>query len=244
MDPSLPVVALLCVEVLMTNPRDLPPFLILFLIGWLTKFSQLSFFNVVNRGEFRWAYDGIYHDEDGSLSNVPNSMILSPDGLTNTLSGCAATPNFVSAITCPISLGNWIRFAFNGANLGSSGQQLHVYNMFNGHTIVPWLLKRLTHIRGYMMTLLARQTYLLQFQNANTTVNLSYVGVAYNLAPGDYLIIQHHVTYLPDRVFTVDGRGLVSRSVLPLSTSSVNGDWHYDNATKVFSYIGKNLSMR
>ena len=36
--------------------------------GWLTKFSQLSFTNVVNRGNFRWAYDGLYQDEDGSLS--------------------------------------------------------------------------------------------------------------------------------------------------------------------------------
>jgi hypothetical protein len=46
------------------------------ILGWLTKFSQLSFTNVVNRGHFRWVYDGFYHDEDGSLANVPGSIIL------------------------------------------------------------------------------------------------------------------------------------------------------------------------
>lgn len=193
----------------------------------------------MNRGKLRWPYDAIYHDEDGSLSNISNSMILSPDNLVNSLNACTIIPNIQAAVSCPVTLGNWIRFAFHQANLGASGEQLHVYNMFNGHIIVPWLLKRLTHPRGYMMNLLARQKYLLQFQNANTTVNISYVGVAYNLAPGDYLIIQHHVTYLPDRVYTVYGLGLIARSVFPLSAASANGDWYYDNATKIFSYIGK-----
>ncbi|CAF4336556.1 unnamed protein product, partial [Adineta steineri] len=157
--------------------------------GWLTKFSQLRFTNVLNRGNFRWAYDGLYQDVDGSLANVPGAVILPPDGLWNTSSACSRTPNFVNAITCPSSMGTWIRFAFNQANLGQNGEELNIYDDSNHHTVVPNLHKRLTHPEGYMMNLLAKKSYLLQFENANSSVNISYSGVAYSLAPGDYLII-------------------------------------------------------
>ena len=137
--------------------------------GWVTRFSQLSFSNVVNRGKFRWAYDGLYVDEDGTLANSPNSVILPPDGLWNGSSSCSVTPNFINAITCPGSLGTWIRFALNGANLSPNGEMLNIYDSFNHHTVVRFLHERLTHPSGYMMNLLAGRTYLLQFQNANVS---------------------------------------------------------------------------
>ena len=95
------------------------------------------------------------------------SRFLSPDSLWNSSSSCQVTPNFLSAVTCPLSLGTWIRFAFNNANLGRNGEVLNVYDMSNHHTVVYNHRKRLTHGTGYMMDLLARQTYLFQFQNAN-----------------------------------------------------------------------------
>lgn len=135
--------------------------------GWMTRFSQLSFTNVLNRGNFRWQYDGIYHDEDGSLSNSPNSMIIAPDGLWSTAPACTVTANIANARTCPVSLGTWVRFAFNKANLGQNGEVLNIYDEFNRRAIVLNLVKRLTHPRGYMMSLLAKRIYLFQFQNAN-----------------------------------------------------------------------------
>lgn len=122
---------------------------------------------MLNRGRFRWVYDGLYQDEDGTLANVPGGIIQAPDGLWNQTSSCPVTPNFVNAITCPSSLGTWIRFAFNKANLGQNGEVLNVYDTNNRHTIVLNLAKRLTHKDGYMMNLLARRSYKFQFQNAN-----------------------------------------------------------------------------
>lgn len=141
-----------------------------FILGWLTKFSQLSFINVANRGHFRWPYDGLYLDEDGSLSNISNGIILSPDGLWNTSNACTITPNFINAMTCPSSLGSWIRFAFNEASLGQNGENLFVYDQSNHYTTVLNLHKRLTHPNGYMMTLLAKKTYLLRFENTNVSL--------------------------------------------------------------------------
>ncbi|CAF3592631.1 unnamed protein product [Rotaria sordida] len=210
--------------------------------GWLTKFSQLSFVNVQNRGNFRWSYDGLYQDEDGTLSNVAGGIVMSPDGLWNTSSACTSTPNFPNAVTCPSSVGKWIRFAFNKANLGANGEVLNIYDTSNRHTVVLNLPKRLTHPIGYMMNLLTRQTYLFQFQNANSSVNLSYSGVVYDLAPGDHLIVLHNVDYMPDRVNTISATTFTAISSAPLTTASNNGDWYYDNSTHIFSYIVKNPS--
>lgn len=66
-------------------------------------------------------------------------------------------------------MGNWIRFAFNKANLGTNGENLNIYDTNNRYTIVLNLAKRLTHKNGYMMNLLARRSYLFQFQNANVS---------------------------------------------------------------------------
>jgi len=145
--------------------------------GWLTKFSQLSFTNVTNRGNFRWVYDGVYQDEDGTLSGRANSILIAPDGLWNGTSSCTVTSNFVNSITCPVTMGSWIRFAFNQANLGRNGEALNIYDTSNHHTVVPNLFKRLTHPSGYMMNLLAKNAYLFQFENANVNEFYSLIDV-------------------------------------------------------------------
>lgn len=106
------------------------------------------------------------------MSNVSGGVVLPPDGLWNTSNLCTKTPNFINAITCPSSLGTWIRFAFNKASLGKNGEYLNVYDQYNHQTIVLNLHKRLTHPDGYMMTLLAKNTYVFQFQNANVRFGL------------------------------------------------------------------------
>lgn len=135
----------------------------------------MSFTNVLNRGNFRWAYDGLYQDEDGTLAGISGAVILPPDGLWNTSTACTPTPNFVNAITCPSSMGSWIRFAFNKANLGQNAEVLNIYDAANHHTVVPNLKKRLTHPSGYMMNLLSKRAYLFQFQNANVSNHALHV---------------------------------------------------------------------
>ncbi|CAF1351069.1 unnamed protein product [Rotaria sordida] len=73
--------------------------------GWLTKFSNISFINVSIRGKFRWEYDALYHDEDGTLGGQSDSIIMAPDGIINASSTCTLVPNFENAIQCPLSEG-------------------------------------------------------------------------------------------------------------------------------------------
>ncbi|CAF2955052.1 unnamed protein product, partial [Rotaria sp. Silwood2] len=88
-------------------------------------------------------------------------------------------------------------------NLKQNGEVLNVYDTSNRHTVVLNSHKRLTHSNSHMMNLLAGQTYLFQFQNTNSSVNVSYSSVAYDLASGNYLTIRHNVDYMPDRVYNI-----------------------------------------
>ena len=68
---------------------------------------------------------------------------------------------------------------------------------------------------------------------------MRYTGVIYDVAPGDYLIIQHRMYAVPFKANTTIDRQMILGSSTPLlgSTSS-NGDWYYDHSTSLFSYIG------
>lgn len=67
---------------------------------------------------------------------------------------------------------------------------------------------------------------------------MRYTGVIYDVAPGDYLIIQHNMSAVPFKANTTIDRQMILGNSMPLSGStSANGDWYYDHQTAVFSYI-------
>jgi hypothetical protein len=70
---------------------------------------------------------------------------------------------------------------------------------------------------------------------------MSYDGVFYSLAPGDYIIVSHSLEYQPDQVNTISSTTFTTISNAPLTAANTNGDWYYDNNTNLFSYIGKNF---
>jgi hypothetical protein len=133
--------------------------------GWETYFSNISFINVLVRGKFRWAYDGLYYDEDGTLSGQSDSIIMAPDGLTNTSLTCTTVPDFENAIQCLRSQGAWLRFSFREILERSLGR-LFIYDNMNSSTIVPWLREQLTYPNGYLTVLKANQSYTLVFETS------------------------------------------------------------------------------
>ena len=128
-------------------------------LGWLTKFSEISFFNVALRGRFRWPYDLTFED-DGTLTDQNESMvIMAPDGMNNASSSCTPAPYFDNAIECPASFGRWIRLGLNETTSRFTYYPLSISNQYNHSTSVAWFPQELTHSTGYMMVLHANQTY-------------------------------------------------------------------------------------
>ena len=128
-------------------------------LGWLTKFSDISFLNVALRGRFRWPYDLILED-DGTLTDQNESMIImAPDGMNNASSSCSPAPYFNNAIECPASFGRWIRLGLNETTSRLTPYPLSISNQYNHSTSVAWYPQELTHSTGYMMVLRANDTY-------------------------------------------------------------------------------------
>lgn len=121
----------------------------------------MSFFNVAIRGRFRWTYDGVYQDNDGSLGAQPGSVIMAPDGLTNSSSICTSIPNFSNAIQCPLWWGSWLRFSLTQP---CSGPLTVTADETNSSTTVLCLQQQ-PYSQSYTMFLRRNQTYLFTFSS-------------------------------------------------------------------------------
>jgi hypothetical protein len=220
--------------------------------GWINKFRALSFSNVRYKHTLRWNWDNIMVDLDGtltgtqgartSLASSAGNVVVFKDNITSTRPNCVDTNEFLNGIVCS-NTNNWIRFAFNNFQ-PSFSLLLNITNKNNQMASSPKLAKRLTHPNGFMMSLEAKQEYLLQFDQAERPTNMSYSGTFYSLYPEDFLIIKHTLSKKPDRVFVLDSNQLSTENLSPLTSANNNGDWYWDNSTFTMSYIiiNKNTS--
>lgn len=69
---------------------------------------------------------------------------------------------------------------------------------------------------------------------------MRYTGVIYDVAPGDFIIIQHRMNVVPFKAnTTIDQKMILGLSTPVSGTNGNNGDWYYDTTTSIFSYIGR-----
>jgi hypothetical protein len=130
----------------------------------------MSFINVALRGRFRWEYDGLYQNDDGTLSGQNESVIImAPDGFTNASSSCSPAPYFDNALQCASSDGPWVRIGLNDYSGYLRYEPLLISNEYNYSTSVSWIAQELTVSNGYMMALQVNHTY--QFSSNNVQVS-------------------------------------------------------------------------
>ena len=137
--------------------------------GWLTKFFNPSFINVVTRGQFQWENEGLYQDEDGTLSGQHDSIIMAPAGISNASVSCTPVSNFVNAIRCPFSEGPWLRIDFKDLSCfpyACPRGALLISNEY-GHSISvsPFSQGSKTPVQNCMTLLRVNQTYRLDFNS-------------------------------------------------------------------------------
>lgn len=131
----------------------------------------MSFINVEVRGAFRWLYDGLYEDEDGSLSGMSNTIIMPPDTLNND-SSCSPIPKFTNSMRCSLSSGPFVRIGlheiyFYGYKFNYN--PLIITDQNNRSIGVNIHSQELTHPNGYVMVLRVNRTY--TFNSSNTPVS-------------------------------------------------------------------------
>jgi hypothetical protein len=85
--------------------------------------------------------------------------------------------------------------------------------------------------------------YLIELDEVFSPTNISFTGAFYDISPNKFLILKHRLSQKPDRVEFGNSLSSAAESNSPLNSSSNNGDWYWNNATFIFSYIIKNINI-
>lgn len=84
----------------------------------------------------------------------------------------------------------------------------------------PYLAKRLTHLKGFMVSVEANNEYNIIIDQSARPINITYTGTFYGLVPGNYIIIRHFLYTEPDQVQLLGSVAI--RCYSPLSYSNNN----------------------
>ncbi|XP_040210574.1 fibrocystin-L-like [Rana temporaria] len=204
--------------------------------GWNARFNGIQYFNVPNKAGFRWEHEVVLTDMDGTLTGktgakvVPASGLLDPTQCSQHSDWSAGFPGFVCNSTV-----SFHRLAFNNPSPSSLlWKDVIISNSF-GLTVVPCLLKRLTHPGGWMALLPNANSFNWYFRNANFITNISYTSTFYGFKSEDYVMISHNLTQSPDMFRIIDGR---NGSAQPLTyNNNTNGDWYFNDNTTTLNYL-------
>jgi hypothetical protein len=181
-------------------------------------------------------------DLDGTLTGRRGDVVVSANNITLNNPSCRLDPSFLRGIACS-NTKNWIRFAFNQVK-PELADLVNITDVRNQTVTSPKLRKRLTHPFGYMFSLEANQAYYFEFDQTLNPTNLSYTGVFYGLAPGEYVIVQHRLLKKPDQVYILNSQQPVEQSFQQLGTNSNNSEWTWDEENRILSYIISNKAGR
>jgi hypothetical protein len=119
---------------------------------------NLTFTNVLNNVQFRWDWDIILYDTDGTLTGEIGGTAVSSNNITlnNNRTKCVSRSTFDNGVACSAQTLTWIRFAFNNLNLNLV-LKANITNTLGQMVTSNKRAKRLTHPQGFMYALEARQ---------------------------------------------------------------------------------------
>ncbi|XP_077992871.1 fibrocystin-L-like [Glandiceps talaboti] len=207
--------------------------------GWPTRFQNLEFVDSPNKVAFEWEHEAILQDIDGSLTGSANTIVTPDNNLL--------PPNHCDASDAAFDMGGSTgavcdsnvklhRFAFNNASPSSLKYKNVLFTNEYGTTSVIYKKKRLTHMEGWMVTLLDGSNHNMIFEDVDHVTNISYTGTFYNFEDGDYVTMYHNLTQSPD-VFSIIGQVENSTEEMVTYDDNSNGEYYFDNATKYMTYL-------
>ena len=153
--------------------------------GYYMDTQGLVWHNVKYKGKFRWDFEGIIEDIDGTLTGTPNTLVTPMnDALPTSCNNFSDfNPALIAAAVCPGTL-HFHRLAFNNVYPSSlDGKAVRLTNG-NGIVSVPYAVKRFTHKEGWMATLVDGETYTIEFENAEHLTNISFTGMLSEMQVG------------------------------------------------------------
>ena len=219
--------------------------------GFPTYTENLKFENSPNKISFRWAHGGVFKDMDGTLMGtagghvVPSSPMYPPDDCSDDSDGgfsvgSGGVGTGVPSQVCDTNVG----FSRVGLNHPVPESLLYdplVMTTSFGNDTRPWNKKDVTHPKGWSAIIPQKMDINMHFQNFPDVTNLSYDLSVWQINDvDDYVIISHNFNNYPDAYKVHPDNELLSvnesLSQMP-DENSLNGEFYWNNDTKVMSYI-------
>ncbi|XP_072025340.1 fibrocystin-L-like [Amphiura filiformis] len=217
--------------------------------GFQSRFQNIEYYNSPNKARWKWQHECWLEDLDGTLLGesanyklLPYNPNLPADHCNwgNSQFGSSNLPGAVCDETMTFH-----RLAFNNPLPISLKFKRTVFVNDNGASYINYHKKRLTHPDGWMVTLIDGDNYRWFFEDRDHLTNISYDARFEEFSDGDFILMNHNLTQKPD-VFVITGDLRNGTVAVPSYDADNNGDWSFDNSTKVFTYLisGKGESIK
>lgn len=202
----------------------------------------MKFTNVRYRSNWKWNWEHVLKDLDGTLTDLPVQNTRSSNGqqlnavsrnkMTINNPSCKTSENFNNGLLC-YSSSSWIRFAFLYDSIGLGSVFFEDIRGNSANT--PRRMVRLTYQGGMMVALESNKEYLM-YEHVNASVtNISYDGLFSHVKQNEFIILKHKLEVKPDRVKINSKSNPISN--VSLSIDNNFGDWYWDNYTQEVSFI-------
>ncbi|XP_038045747.1 fibrocystin-L-like [Patiria miniata] len=206
--------------------------------GSSVRLKGLEFYNSTNKAAFKWEHECWFEDLDGSLTGTPNHIVL-PSNPNLPPSACTQEDEYgfgaVPGSSCDDTV-RLHRLSFNNPSPSSLLGKAALFTNAHGTTVAPYDEKRITHPKGWMVTLIEGDTYDMAFEDAGHVTNITYDATFYEYQDGDYVLISHTFTQEPDR-FAMNGEFRNVTDDALTYDGNQNGDMRFENDTKTLTYI-------
>ncbi|CAH1775752.1 unnamed protein product [Owenia fusiformis] len=206
--------------------------------GFSAQFENIKWSNSQHKARWHYPHEGFHYDLDGSLTGkkgnimLPTNANLPPGQCTF---GGAEYSRGVSGAVCEDPI-DFHRLSFNKPSPKSLLYKDVIFTNKYGSSVVPYRKKRLTHMEGWMVTVMDSDRYLMTYRDRPQLTNITYSATYYDFAPNEYVIISHNFTQRPD-VFSTQGKVKPSRNSMVTFTDNLNGDIFFNNDTDIMSYL-------
>eukprot|EP00117_Sycon_ciliatum_P037364 scpid335/ scgid27970/ Fibrocystin-L; Polycystic kidney and hepatic disease 1-like protein 1 len=218
--------------------------------GYMYQFQGLNFLgsSAQHKAAFKWTYEVLFKDLDGSLTGIVGGTMLPLNGLLPpdkcNLDVPEASLGSVPGAICGADV-RFVRMAFNRVTplTTFSGRTLTVNNTYSqyysiGNYSAKWAHYRLTHVDGYMFNLVSGMHYTLDF-NAFPDINdpadvESFNAGLYLVDKQDHVFIQQQIISPPDHFNIGDNHVDLGRQPTALDH---HRSWHFDNSTNMLTYL-------
>ncbi|XP_022097673.1 fibrocystin-L-like isoform X1 [Acanthaster planci] len=205
--------------------------------GFSVRTQGLEFLNSPNKAAFKWQHEVWIEDMDGTLTGMTDYIVL-PSNPNLPSDHCTQEAGYsvgFSGSHCDTTV-RLHRLAFNNPLPSSLRYKNTLFTNAQGTSRIPYHKKRITHPEGWMITLIDGDNYNMIFENVDHVTNISYTARFYNFDDGDYVLINHNFTQRPDKFATI---GIIENSTesVPTYAANENGDWHFENETRILTYI-------